>query len=75
MFGPYAGFSTKFLKHGRVTDLPASLRRENVLPLMQVAQDKKEFVAFLIKAFSESRGRKIDQLLDYLPSADPEKWG
>ena len=32
LFGPYAGFSTKFLKHGSYLDLPRSVRPGNVGP-------------------------------------------
>ena len=39
LFGPYAGFSTKFLKHGSLLDLPLSLRPGNILPLLAVARD------------------------------------
>ena len=33
LFGPFAGFTTKFLKHGSVFDLLQSLRLNNILPI------------------------------------------
>ena len=39
LFGPYAGFSTKFLKHGSLADLFLSLRPSNIGPLLAVARD------------------------------------
>ena len=34
LFGPYAGFSTRFLKHGSLTDLFTSLTFDNIVPLL-----------------------------------------
>jgi malate dehydrogenase (quinone) len=39
LFGPYAGFSSKFLKHGSLLDLFESIRPANVKPLLSVARD------------------------------------
>ncbi len=39
LFGPYAGFSSRFLKHGSLTDLFRSITPENVVPLLDVARD------------------------------------
>ncbi|HEU5089921.1 MAG TPA: malate:quinone oxidoreductase, partial [Roseiflexaceae bacterium] len=38
-FGPYAGFSTRFLKHGSLLDLPLSVRAANILPMMAAGLD------------------------------------
>src|SRR5690606_28693400 len=35
LFGPYAGFSTKFLKEGSYWDLPGSIKLSNIKPLLQ----------------------------------------
>ena len=40
LFGPYAGFSTKFLKNGSYCDLARSLRLANILPMLSVLQSK-----------------------------------
>lgn len=74
MFGPYAGFTTRFLKHGRLSDLPGSLRRDNLLPMLQVAKDRRDFVTFLLKELVKDQRRKTIQLFDYYPGADPHNW-
>ena len=48
LFGPYAGFSTKFLKHGSLLDLPLSLRPGNILPLLVVARDNFPLEEYLV---------------------------
>ena len=34
LFGPYAGFSTKFLKNGSYFDLPLSIEVHNIWPML-----------------------------------------
>src|SRR5262249_3283305 len=48
LFGPYAGFSTRFLKHGSLGDLFRSLRPGNILPLLAVAKDDWQLSEYLI---------------------------
>ena len=47
LFGPYAGFSTKFLKHGSLMDLFLSLRPGNILPMLAVARDNFDLTKYL----------------------------
>ena len=39
LFGPYAGFSPRFLKQGSLLDLPLSVRPHNLIPMLAVAKD------------------------------------
>ncbi|MEI9914591.1 MAG: malate:quinone oxidoreductase [Methylovirgula sp.] len=49
LFGPYAGFSSKFLKHGPVLGSIESIRPANVGPMLSVARDNFGLVEYLIK--------------------------
>eukprot|EP01030_Chromulinospumella_sphaerica_P013575 gene13575-13357_t len=42
LFGPYAGFTTKFLKFGSFLDLPMSIRLGNIGPMLAVARDNMD---------------------------------
>jgi malate dehydrogenase (quinone) len=48
LFGPYAGFSTKFLKHGSYADLFRSIELGNILPILAVARDDWQLSEYLI---------------------------
>lgn len=48
LFGPYAGFSTKFLKHGSYADLFESIKPGNILPMLDVAKDNAGLMTYLV---------------------------
>lgn len=74
MFGPYAGFSTNFLKTSSLLDLPLSIRAHNILPMLAVGKDNLDLTMYLIKEVLKSRSKKDDALREYLPEATGEKW-
>ncbi|GAB3284319.1 malate:quinone oxidoreductase [Sinomonas notoginsengisoli] len=74
LFGPYAGFSTNFLKHGSLWDLPGSIRPSNVIPMLAVAKDNMDLTAYLVKEVVRSRDAKIDALREYFPKASGDGW-
>ncbi|OSM44540.1 malate:quinone oxidoreductase [Nesterenkonia sp. PF2B19] len=74
MFGPYAGFSTNFLKNGSITDLPFSVRPHNLLPMMQVGAANTDLVTYLVKEVSKSAKKKIETLRDFYPEAETDSW-
>ena len=47
LFGPYAGFTTKFLKHGSFLDLPLSVRFSNIGPMLAVGRDNMDLTRYL----------------------------
>lgn len=74
MFGPYATFSTKLLKGGKLTDFFTTLRWHNLHVLAAAAAQSMPLVRYLISELLTSRSGKIKQLQRYYPSADPEDW-
>lgn len=74
MFGPYAGFSMKYLKYGPHSALLNSLRPHNVGPMHDVAGDRRDFVLFLLKELAKNKQAKAAQLRDDYPQADPRSW-
>ncbi len=74
LFGPYAGFSTKFLKNGSYLDLPASIQLNNVIPMLSAAFHNLPLTKYLIEQVSQSDDERIATLREYFPNADPADW-
>jgi malate dehydrogenase (quinone) len=74
LFGPYAGLSPRFLKHGGLLDLPLSVRPHNLIPLLAVAKDNFALVRYLIRELTKTKKAKFGSLREFFPEADPKDW-
>jgi len=74
MFGPYAGFSTKFLKHGSLLDLPLSLRFHNVFVMLGVAFKNFDLIKYLVSEVLASRRKQNRALFAFAPDVDASKF-
>jgi malate dehydrogenase (quinone) len=74
LFGPYAGFSTRFLKHGSLTDLFRSIRAGNILPMLEVAKDNVELSEYLIGQVFQSESAQFEMLTSLFPAARRHDW-
>jgi len=74
LFGPYAGFTPKFLKNGSLLDLFASLRWHNIVPMLAVGVQNLSLLVYLIKEVFASRSARLDALRDFYPNANPDDW-
>jgi malate dehydrogenase (quinone) len=74
LFGPYAGFSPKFLKAGSFWDLPRSVRPNNLGSMLGVARDNIPLTKYLIGQVLQSRRARHASLTDFVPTARQRDW-
>jgi malate dehydrogenase (quinone) len=74
LFGPYAGFSTKFLKHGSLTDLFRSIEPGNILPMLAVARDDVALSEYLIGQVLQTSAHQFAMLQQFFPTAKRHDW-
>lgn len=74
LFGPYAGFTTKFLKKGSFLDLPMSVRLNNIGPMLAVARDNFDLTRYLVKEVMQSQEQRLNTLRGFYPEAKASDW-
>jgi malate dehydrogenase (quinone) len=74
LFGPYGGFSPKFLKTGSLLDLPLSVRPSNLIPMLAVAKDNFGLVKYLVTEVLKTREGKNKALRAFHPEVAGDAW-
>ncbi|MDF1763343.1 MAG: malate dehydrogenase (quinone) [Oleibacter sp.] len=74
LFGPYAGFTTKFLKKGSKLDLIKSIRPNNLVQMMDVGIHNMDLTKYLIGEVRQSHEDRMNALRDYFPEAQSDLW-
>jgi malate dehydrogenase (quinone) len=74
LFGPFAGWSPKFLTHGRATDLLRSVTPDNLATMMGAGINHLKFVNYLIGELRLSQPARVDALREFAPSAVDSDW-
>lgn len=74
LFGPFATFSTKFLKNGSYFDLLTSTTTHNVWPMTKVGIEQYPLVEYLAGQLMLSDEDRFNALKEYFPDAKQEDW-
>jgi malate dehydrogenase (quinone) len=74
LFGPYAGFSTKYLKTGSYLDLLAALRWHNLFTFIGAGLKNLSLVWYLVTEVLATRSKKVRALQQFAPTADGSDW-
>jgi malate dehydrogenase (quinone) len=74
LFGPYAGFSSKFLKHGSHADLFRSIEPGNIRPMLAVARDDWRLAEYLIGQVLQTGSHQFAMLKQFFPQAQRQEW-
>lgn len=74
LFGPFATFSTKFLKNGSLFDLIRSTTTKNFLPMTRVGLDNLNLVKYLVSQVRQNDDDRFNELRKYYPNANKDDW-
>lgn len=74
LFGPFAGFSPKFLKNGSNMDLFGSVKPDNVVTMLAAGAKNMSLVKYLFQQLMLSKEQRIEELREFVPNAQNEDW-
>ena len=74
LFGPFAGFSSNFLKYGSKLDLFRSIKTTNLFSMLQAGLDNVDLGKYLLNQLIQTNEDRIETLKRFLPKASPNDW-
>lgn len=74
LFGPFAGFSPKFLKTGSNLDLIGSVKPNNVFTMLAAGAKEMSLTKYLIQQVMLSNEKRVEELREFIPTAKLEDW-
>lgn len=74
LFGPFAGWTPKFLKKGSYLDLFKSIRPDNIPSYLGVAVQEFGLTKYLVTEVLKNFDSRVDSLREYMPQADGKDW-
>ncbi len=74
LFGPFAGFSPKFLKTGSNFDLIGSVKPDNVFTMLAAGVKEMSLTKYLIQQVMLSNEERMEELREFIPNAKSEDW-
>ncbi|MEK3767905.1 malate:quinone oxidoreductase [Paenibacillus sp. FSL R7-0048] len=74
LFGPFAGFSPKFLKTGSMFDLITSVKPDNLITMLSAGAKNMSLTKYLIEQVLLSKEKRLEELKEFIPNAKIEDW-
>jgi malate dehydrogenase (quinone) len=74
LFGPYAGFTTKYLKQGSYLDMIKAINLGNLYPMMAAGWHNLDLTRYLIGQVMQTPEDRIASLREFVPTARLEDW-
>ncbi|MGG4168998.1 malate:quinone oxidoreductase [Rossellomorea vietnamensis] len=74
LFGPFAGFSPKFLKTGSNMDLITSVKPNNLFTMLAAGVKEMGLTKYLIQQVLLSNEKRMEELREFIPNAKSEDW-
>ncbi|NSL52848.1 malate:quinone oxidoreductase [Calidifontibacillus erzurumensis] len=74
LFGPFAGFSPKFLKNGSMFDLITSVKADNLITMLAAGAKNIPLTKYLIEQVMLTKEQRMEELREFIPNAKSEDW-
>ncbi|HAM79480.1 malate:quinone oxidoreductase [Ornithinibacillus bavariensis] len=74
LFGPFAGFSPKFLKTGSIFDLITSVKMHNIVNMIGAGLKNMALTKYLIQQLLLTKEKRMEELREFIPDAKSEDW-